>query len=88
MNGTLGGYLTMDGYGLNFNFGVEGIVNMACLVHVRQKSFRSGACSLQESPQAAVSENNDTGQGSIDIGYEMIRWCKGIRFWRGQYRGA
>ena len=31
------GYLTTDGYDPYFNLGIEGIVNTACLVHVRRK---------------------------------------------------
>ena len=31
------GYLTTDGYDPYFNLGIEGVVNTACLVHVRRK---------------------------------------------------
>ncbi len=31
------GYLTTDGYGPYFDLGIEGVVNTACLVHVRRK---------------------------------------------------
>ena len=31
------GYLTTDGYDPYFNLGIEGIVNTACLVHIRRK---------------------------------------------------